>query len=650
MSVKYLKISISKSLPVISIVMCYIISLTAITLSEAPVNFQEKGCVELHPLACAIHLAKFFDSYELLTDIAMQFSEIGEKYKSRELLEYANNGIKKMKDGYAKTQSIIKMALTYWKFGEKNMALQLVSDTLEHAQFIEDPATKYNLLLCMAHIYAETGEYAKAFELLKSTEAETGDLPSNKEYAFERLSVRFMNADDPVMALAAVGEMKTLRKSWAFQAVLDFMEKSGKKETLPEALLQAERVAEMAKNEHYYFNNSLKRIALLYMKIGNYDRVFNITGRMDDYTFQCDILGEILRKSKREELFVRAYASIPPLGYETSEKAVLLTEMSIGYFQIGRKDKAFEIFAGAMSSLGKIYDAGDRAAASAKMALMCRHSSNLREKSVELLSLVIALIPEIQSGCETGLAAIAWQYYDSGEEGMAEELNEALLVPAMEKKNAYLQSCISRNYAGMKEYEQAIRISKSIKDGFEKNLTMEYIVQILAGVNRYDDAMRLAEEIKDPYYKSRALSCLISKHLENSDNEYALHLAGSIPDMDIKRNVLTKELHKALMKEADDYIEHGMKAEAMSALSEACELFGSSGFASERDNYAFDIACRYAVLYEFEKALGLADGSPVALARIGFLFLEMGIEPDKEMKKSLKEIIASPRPRARCGN
>lgn len=267
---------------------------------------------------------------------------------------------------------------------------------------------------------------------------------------------------------------------------------------------------------------------------------------------------------------------------------------------------------------------------------------------------------------------------------MAEELNEALLAHATKQKKSSLQSHLCHNYVGMREYGQALMISESIEDKHERNSIAGLVVQGFLGDNKYDNALKSTERIDDKYYKSMALYHICMEYLRISNNEYAFRIANTIPDINIRNGVLSsvlisysktadigktirfmkqrgsenmisydfvyRELHKALMKEADDCIEKGMKAEAIDMLVQACQLFGRCGFASVRDSYAADIACRYAVLYEFEKAMELADGSSVALAKIGFLFLEKGIEPDYKMQMSLKDIITNPRLIGRCGN
>ena len=318
-----------------------------------PTELREKN-----PLSYAIVYARKSNNQSALSEIAIRYAELGEFEQAMKVNESAS-------DEDWRTGAFGKIALEYWKHGEKEKAralflrvanLPLPKDVIYiWGDIIENmaEAQQFDLALDTAKGMADAGETTAGSELENVVE--------------QFIHARALNPTSPDIVPRAIAIAKTLPDSGEVARVL-------KKAAVAYAARgEFDRAVKLVQGfkEDYDLEDGAREVAVQFAKLGQYDRALHLADKAGAYfgpIALVQIATEALRKrdqTKALEIVTRTDSLLAKTrkdaDYEPTEtEATRLSELAVLYSQLDRKSRAVELADLAFKTAKEVGKPGER--------------------------------------------------------------------------------------------------------------------------------------------------------------------------------------------------------------------------------------------------------------------------------------------------
>jgi tetratricopeptide (TPR) repeat protein len=513
----------------------------------------------------------FYDEKILaLANVAVKFSEAGQKERAVKLLTDAYQMAENIKDGARRVYTFVQLADRYTKAGEKDKAVEILSQML-----IEVKSLKYN--------------YAKDPDLMRwGPVTVMPSLPFLKKNKVEE-SVKDIIRAEIAINLAGAGYYE--RGLEIANSIKDVFVKTGIVEDIAYLYLhngqyeQSLHVIESISNQTHK-NDALSHIAYKFADANQYGYAVQAAKMITYKPLEHSVLTNICNRQAAAGQYDEAgktlsetlqiAKSMKGAGIDSAD--VLLKEADM-YISLGQKEETIKILSQAfqiVKSTGGDFEKGSRFKEIARDSLKVGYY-DLAFQVVEALKdehLASTILGEI------GVAYAQAGQIDKAKQVLSQALQKAQAVEDKSWREVTYRE-IAVRYSEIGQYEQAIETANLAKEFIvNKNEALEKIAVRMAKDGHLEKAIQLAEDIKG-YQRSSALDTIARYLVEAGDYDMAFnafkgmeefYLAKEVADILIEKYAQAGQYDRVI--EVSKSLQYGRDLTAYSQIAINCARTG----------------------------------------------------------------------------
>jgi tetratricopeptide (TPR) repeat protein len=509
----------------------------------------------------------------------------------------------------------------------------ILSQTIQSVQSIDNAETKISILTNIAAAYAKVGQKEKASDILSQAlraiqviqldEKDFYTLNSNG-YGFTKFSVWFQIVD----VYRAIGKKEEASKILS-QALLESQTisspytkvdvqvdladqyiKSVEREKALQVLSQALQIINSYENsgtvlqiKATYLTSMAKKYTTLGQTKQSSEILFQalqLVQSFNEDSQKLEILDGIASQAiAAEQKFsdiklTQAVLKVAEAIKTPQNKSRALTSIAKHYAMAGLKEKASQILSQSLVLTQAIERDWDKSIVLSDAATVYQEIGE-KEKAfevlfqgVERLGLRRELIEPLASIC------VATEQYD-------QVLN--LVGTIKSQESAELLDVTVDKAAEAGQFQQALRLAQSTKDDEGKARALDIIVGHYTSLGQYEQALKIAEGIENDLYRSYTLVRIASRYATAGQYEQALKVTEAIKSAAAKAEILTTI--------ASYYAVAGQKEKASQLLSQALQIAQAiepdAKTSFDKASLFVEIAIGYAAVEQYEQAKNVAQ-------------------------------------------
>jgi len=511
---------------------------------------------------------------------------------------------------------------------EQEDVADILSQTLQSVQSIDNAETKVSILTNIAAAYAKVGQKEKASDILSQAlraiqviqldEKDFYTVDSNG-YGFTKFSVWFQIVD----GYRAIGKKEEALKILS-QALLESQTisspytkvdvqvdladqyiKTGEREKALQVLSQAIQIINSYENSGTYLQikaSYLTSIAKKYTTLGQTKQsseillqALQLVQSFNEDSQKLEILDWIASQAiAAEQKFsdiklTQAVLKVAEAIKTPQNKSRALTSIAKHYAMAGQKEKALEILSQSLVLAQAIESDWEKSIALPEVAAVYQEIGQKEKafeilfRGVERLGLSRGLIEPIASIC------VATGQYD-------QVLN--LVGTIKSQESAELLHVTVDKAAEAGQFQQALRLAQSTKDDEGKARALDILVGHYTRLGQYEQALKIAGGIENDLYRSYTLVSIASRYAAAGQYEQALKVTEVIKSAAVKAEVLTTI--------GSYYAVAGQKEKASQLLSQALQI-AQAIEPEAKASLLVEIAIGYAAVGQYEQAKNVAQ-------------------------------------------
>jgi len=490
-----------------------------------------------------------------------------------------------------------------------------LSGYLRAAEKNPNQLEKFSQLLTIASKYSEAGQKDKALEILSQTLtiAETIEALPMRARAMARSYSHYAKAGQPDRATKGlaqswqfVNKIEDINKAQAFLEIAREYAKTGQLARVTELLNRASEVTKTVFAEPFQQIQVLAEIGSEYLKVGEKDQAAEVLTRAIQIAKNAP--SPKIWRDRRSTVFSKLASTSIAGGFDalttqtveitqaitTAEfKARTLIAIASEYAKAGQQEKAIPLLSESLE-VAKTIELGGSSIGSVPMKIVVLLEIATQYGDIGQQSQAASVLTEARAVAQTlpennkdtnsfeskiiAIAEIGSKYGSAGEK----ETGKKLLAQSLEMANNFskkfasennsaaspLFSRIANGYASLGEYDEALRVANTIKDIDFKANTFTEIASIYKSAGKQeqatqvlDKALQIAQTAKNKNGQGGLLMAIASQYLDMGQKEKAAQLLTQAFPL-IKRQELSWFKFDTLTQIAQKFADTGQKAQA----------------------------------------------------------------------------------------
>ena len=444
-----------------------------------------------------------------------------------------------MEPPWSKSEMLSGIAGTIAERGQKEKALQLLSEALALVKPLKDRRLDYRVARVLAALYAKAGDFDRALEMARTIEDRY-----SQSRALAAIATESARAGKKEQATRLLSEVLVMVNSLEYSGAEaeTFVEIAGK---FAEAGDLKTAVAIAGRIEFGWMKSHANAvIARAYAAIGDFAHAIEVATRIEDSRWRClawTLIASQYTKNKQSEqadrMFSKAIATANGIA-RSNDKLMCLTEIAGEYAQGGQKEQAMQLLAQAHELAKGMKGQWGVDSALADIAIKYAEVGEF-DRALEMARTMESAY--FKASILTGMASA---YAKSGQMDRATELfsegiEAAKLIGGADDKFSAMAG-IAGKYAEAGQREKVLQLLPYLietagtvvhEHASQKSGALAKIAGKYAGIGEFTRAMETAKMVSDVSAKSEALSDIASKAAVIDEKQKASRVLAQVLEM-----------------------------------------------------------------------------------------------------------------------